>query len=170
MSKLVRTGKVTIREIRDAANDSFTVLVEQPYKVEGANSVVGFFMEGHPGIGARKPLVARLGVSRQQMDKFNFEVGQDVSAVIDNDINIQVTESHEPKTIGFEDDGVTVKLQQAKIAGEGGSFLTKDGKKIYRTAEVVFGEAHDDLIQHDSVAVGATTVLAKRAVASLLDK
>lgn len=169
MSNLVRTGKVAIREIRDAANNSFTVLVEQPYKVEGANSVVGFFMEGHPGIGARKPLVARLGVSAQQMEKFNFEVGQDISAVIGTDINIQVTESFEPKTIGVMDDG-TPKMQTAKTAGKDGAFLTKDGKKIYRTAEVVFGDAHDDLIQHDVVAKSNVTATpAKREVASLVD-
>ncbi len=109
-------------------------------------------MDGHAGFGPGKPRVAFQTVSAKRMDEFKFAVGDDISAKIGHELNLQVVEGFEP--FGLTRDKKTGELgpQAPKMNPTTGQILTKGGRPIYRTTVPVLGEAKDTLIQHDVVA------------------
>jgi len=71
-----RNQEVIVSEVKEIKNGAYQLTLEQKYEREGnPGAVVGFFMEGHPGInsGAGK-LITWQSVSADKMKQYNFIV------------------------------------------------------------------------------------------------
>jgi hypothetical protein len=150
LNKMQRNQNVKITDIKPVANGAFQLTLEQEYKRDGASNVVGFFMEGHPGVTpSNGKLITWQTVSAQKMSEYNFTVGQNLNEVLGFETNIQVNEGFIPRK--WKDSEGNEVTQEAKRAGKDGELLTKEGKPIYRNTSVVFGPAKDTLVEHDTV-------------------
>ena len=161
----MKKGKVTITEVKQVKNGAYQLTLSQV--VTDETNVVGFFMQGHAGIaGADRNRVTWQVVSAQMQEKYNFQVGQVLSDVIQKECNIQVTEGYTPRT--WVDAAGVLQTQKEKINPRTNTPLLKDGKKIYRNTSLVFGNNVDTVIQHDTVltSTGVTTPVTEPVAAT----
>lgn len=141
---------VIITALRDTKNDTTQLALSQEVERPSSTGLVSMLMQGHAGFTKPKPRVAFVTVSKQQMEQFKFVIGQDFSEVLENEVNLQVTEGFKPFRMKKDAKGNLVP-QDPKMNPATKAVLTKGGLPIYRNCEAVLGEAKDTLIQHDAV-------------------
>lgn len=157
---MIKRHPVLIHEVRPTKNGTHQLMLTQV--VERELNATQFFMQGHPKFLDPKARVAFQTVSAQQMEKYNFEKGQNLDEVLGIHFNIEVIEGFKP--FGKTRDIVSGELvdQKPKINPITQIVMKKDGKPIFRTTNLIKGQANDVLIIHDNPLLDDEVIPAKK--------
>ena len=126
----MKKQEVTVVEINPTKNpEVMNVRVQSPN--QSSETTFDVFMQGASFAKAKSPLTAFQGMTPQAIEALGIAPGVILSEAIGRDCAIRVVETTTPQYEGHA----------PKTRGEGGSICTCGGLPIYRTTQLIIGDA-----------------------------